>query len=178
MDELQGQQDVPDEETNDTQVSEAVDEAPYEENTDREIIDLPPALAQAAKGRQQTVEVTNEQEDRLDLKDFAVRGDLDEHAEYSQLQHWWVQELQAPEVLPWNGEIMGPMLEAAFSEEEEMTAPNNLEAILNDIRRVDTERVQFIAANLLQVRLHKIQACPWFYLEHKNRLSKAEVSQK
>jgi len=53
-----------------------------------------------------------------------------------------------------------------------------LEAILNDIRRVDTERVQFIAANLLQVRLHKIQACPWFYLEHKNRLSKAEVSQK
>eukprot|EP00977_Amphora_coffeiformis_P023483 scaffold13461_cov166-Amphora_coffeaeformis.AAC.5 len=175
MDELQGQQDESEEEVNNSQVSAAEDEAFDEENMDREIIDLPPALAQAAKGRQQTVEATNEEDDRLDLKDFAVRGGLDEHVEYSQLQHWWVQELQAPELLPWNGEILAPMLEAAFSEEDETTASNNLEAILNDIRCVDKERVQFIVANLLQVRLHKIQACPWFYLEQQDRLSKAEL---
>ena len=177
FEELQEQQNEPEEEeVNDSQVSAAEDEASDEENMDREIIELPPALAQAAKGRQQPVEATNEEDDRLDLKDFAVRGDLYEHAEYSQLQHWWVQELQAPELLPWNGEIMAPMLEAAFSEEDEMAASNNLEAILNDIRRVDKERVQFIVANLLQVRLHKIQACPWFYLEQNERLSQSEVS--
>lgn len=171
MDELQEQQDGSEEVATDGRVSveEAADE---DEDVEREIIDLPPALA---KGQQRTVEDVSEEYDRLDLQDFAVRGDLDTQVEYSELQHWWVQELQAPELLPWNGKIMAPMLEAAFSDENEMTASNNLEAIVNDIRRVDKERVQFIAANLLQARLQKIQACPWFYLAQRDQLSKAEV---
>lgn len=141
---------------------------------DREIVDLPPDLAHAAK--QKTVELG--EDDRLDLQDFAVKGSLQEREEYSQLQHWWVQELQAPELLPWDGQVMAPMMGAAFSEEEEYSKDNanNLEAILNDIRCVDKERVQFVVANLLQMRLRKIQACPWFYKNNKDRLSNGEVS--
>ena len=147
-----------------------------DEQEDREIIDLPPGLARAAKERHQTGRLSTE-DDRLDLEDFAARGDLEERQEYSELQHWWVQELQAPELLPWSGKVIAPMMEAAFSEDEEgMTDVSNLEAIINDIRRVDKERVQFIVANLLQTRLRKIQAYPWFYLQHKDRLSNAEVS--
>lgn len=156
---------------------EVIGSAPVDDavaDTDREIVDLPPDLAQAAK--QKTVEPP--EDDRLDLQDFAVKGSLQEREEYSQLQHWWVQELQAPELLPWNGRVMAPMMEAAFSEEEEDTKENtnNLEAILNDIRCVDKERVQFVVANLLQVRLRKIQACPWYYMNNNDRLSKEEVS--
>ena len=145
-------------------------------DVDREIIDLPPALVRAAK--QKTVEPSSLEDDRLDLQDFAAHGNLQESDEYSRLQHWWVQELQAPELLPWDAEIINPMLEAAFSEEDEgqNDGTDNLEAILNDIRRVDKERVQFIVANLLQTRLRKIQACPWYYVDQKGLLSRAEVN--
>lgn len=153
-----------------------------DDQADREIIDLPPALAQAA--HQKTVEPLLQEDDRLDLQDFAVHGSLQERQEYVQLQHWWVQELQAPELLPWDGAVLAPLLEVAFSEQDDNNnnnndmkqSPNNLQAILNDIRSVDKERVQFVVVNLLQVRLRKIQACPWFYANHKERLSKAEVS--
>ena len=140
---------------------------------DREIIDLPPALAQAAK--QKTVEPASFEDDRLDLQDFAANGNLQERDEYDQVQRWWVEELQAPELLPWDGQVMSPIMEAAFSDEDLKEPSDDLEAILNDIRLVDKERVQFVVANLLQARLRKIQACPWFYMNNKERLSKAEV---
>lgn len=144
--------------------------ADSDHDDDREIVDLPAGLGRPP------VTTTKEDEDRLDLQDFATKGDWQEREDYGHLQHWWVQELQAPEILPWQGELMEPLLEAAFAEEELTgSTTGNLEAILSDIRRVDKERVQFIVANLLQCRLHKIQACPWFYLNHRDRLSQAEV---
>lgn len=175
-DELDQPQDEMEEEEEEEVIDSAVSlvDDDVVDEPDREIVDLPPDLAHAAK--QKTVEPA--EDDRLDLQDFAVKGNLQEREEYSQLQHWWVQELQAPELLPWDGQVMAPMMEAAFSEEEEDTKDNtnNLEAILNDIRCVDKERVQFVVANLLQVRLRKIQACPWFYKKNKDRLSNGEVS--
>ena len=150
----------------------------FVDDQDREIIDLPPALAKAAK--QKTVQTSSFEDDRLDLKDFATQGNLKEREEYRRIQHWWVQELQAPELLPWDGEILAPLMEAVFSEDdgEGLTDGTSLETILNEIRAVDKERVQFILANLLQVRLQKIQACPWFYMNNKQRLRKAEVSRR
>lgn len=176
LDELNTQQDEVEQETT-TNENEVDGNVLDEAQQDREILDPPEALVQAAKQRQQTVSPAKEEE-RLDLQDFSVRNGLDDQQGYSELHHWWVQELQAPELLPWNNDSMPAMIEAAFSEEDETSDGSNLEAILNDIRRVDKERVQFVVANLLQTRLQKIQIHPWFYQQNNECLSKTEVSLK
>jgi hypothetical protein len=177
-------------EAQDEVAAAAEEEVVVEDNDDREIIALPAGLGQPTTTAPSTYgEEESDQKntiyDRLDLQDFAGRGgggrhyDEDEYPEdaYQQLQYWWVQELQAPELLPWNADIMEAMIDAAFEEDEGPADTGNLEAILCDIRKVDQERVQFLVANLLQARLHKIQACPSFYRHHHpDHLSPEEVS--
>jgi hypothetical protein len=146
-----------------------------EEDVDRQILSLPPVLIQAARAAHQEAD-----EERLDLQDFVHHTSRDERQEYALLQHWWVQELQAPEILPWRADVMRPMMEAAFSDADESAVQerSTLQAILADVRQVDRERVQFVAAHLLQTRLQKIQEKPWFYSKEENneRMSLQEVS--
>lgn len=175
LDELNIPQDEAEQDVNQNESPED-DNALEVEEEDRQVLDLPPTLAQAVKERHETVSPTKEDE-HLDLQDFAVRNDIDERQEYAELKHWWIQELQAPELLPWNDDVLSAIIEDAFLAEDETTDGSNLESILGDIRKVDKERVQFIVSNLVQARLQKIQACPWFYQQNLECLSKAEVSE-
>ena len=78
-DELDQPQDEMEEEEEEEVIDSAVSlvDDDVVDEPDREIVDLPPDLAHAAK--QKTVEPA--EDDRLDLQDFAVKGNLQEREE-------------------------------------------------------------------------------------------------
>lgn len=207
-------------------------------NDDRDRLDLPPALAEAARFQKsktatnantnntstpatvrmsfetQTTANTssstryhqendgaadvlfgNNNNEPLSLEDL-MRDDYDGAGNnpdggglYSKLDHWWVQELHSPELLPYNDAIVDAMLHSLEMAEQKdnptssscssccSTADNgNMKAMLSSIFQIDKERVQFVLSHLIKTRLQKIQQQAWFIArEQTDRLSQREV---
>ena len=99
----------------------------------------------------------------------------DEHFEldneYQELRRLWVQEMNCPELLPHNTEIMNHHLELLNDKEdlidklqdraaEPRTSGNSdplLASLLASIHKVEADRIRFIIADLTRIRLGKIE---------------------
>jgi len=107
-----------------------------------------------------------------DGNDVAAEGaSSQQQIAYKQLKTWWMQEVGAPELLPFNQELMDSWIQHLNDDEEkddeqEDTMNGALGAVLSSIRRVDRQRVQFIISNLLSTRLHKLQK---YHLHYNNQ---------
>ena len=112
---------------------------------------------------------TNESDDAKSLQQMA----------YQQLKTWWMQEVHAPELMPFQSDLLDSWMqhlqdtEDAEDKTDDTRHSNNkptsqvaLEAILKGIRHVDRQRVKFIVSNLLATRLQKLQKFHLYYSTH------------
>jgi hypothetical protein len=141
------------------------------------------------------IENENNDEEPLNLEDLMRVDNKNQDGGgggglYRKLDHWWVQELHSPELMPYNEAVMDEMLHTLEMAEEHNQNQNNgmadndndttnlnMLAILSSIYQIDKERVQFVLSHLIKTRLQKIQQQAWFIArEQTDRLSQREVS--
>lgn len=162
---------------------EEVQQLEEEWDEDREHLDLPDALREAERLKQQRRHEEEEEpstpeaaDERADLEDIQL--DLDD-LPYKELQTRWTQEVNSPELLPFQEDIIVHKLLQAASEQEEreiITGNVNTDELAASLLRIDAERVKFMVGNLLQQRLRKIEEYPLFMREQVDRMSDEEVS--
>jgi len=153
------------------QEQQIVDENKEWNEEDRERVELPDAFSQ----KDSAPETTDE---RVDLEDFAAHESLQD-LPYTKLQRMWTQELNSPELLPYDEETIQTLIEAVQQQEERSddidTGNANMDALLGSILKIDAERVKFLVSDLLKTRLKKIEAHPLHMREHIDRMSENEV---
>lgn len=152
-------------------------ELPHDEHA---IDEVPPILKEAASSRP-----VDKEPDRLDLQDLIRPWNEEDEATknqriaYGQIKSWWIHESQAPELLPWQNDLMESWIQTLNDiEEEEDNDVIDCEesgqliqfrALLQSIRRIDRQHLQYILSNLLSTRLLKIQKYHmWLTLEWDN----------
>jgi len=184
------------------------------EEEERERLDLPPALEEAEERKRQQHHRraadesgrTPDFDDRVDLEDVVggpvvrpqVSGaDADDEEEdeiasaaYAKLKDIWTQELDSPELLPYDEETIRTLTEALKRQEERIDdiltyggaggggsalASANLDALAVNLLRVDADRVKFVICSLLRERLRKIEEHPLHMRQFVDRMSDAEV---
>lgn len=133
---------------------------------DRETIDLPQIQKEHEKA----------EVDRLDLDDL-VQKDSQTESAYGKLRNLWIQELNSPELLPYDEETIQYLTEAVQAQEDtsEFTGNANVDALLSSIVKVDSERVKFLVSDLLKLRLWKIQSYPLHMRKNIDKMSENEV---
>ena len=99
---------------------------------------------------------------------------------YQLLQTWWIQEVQAPELLPWQGDLVQGwrhVLEEHQQQQDDLDDDDHdenelvhrtheqaqLKAFLQGVARIDRQRIQYLLHHLLTVRLHKLQRYHTYY---------------
>jgi GINS complex subunit 4 len=161
---------------------------------DREEVDLPPALQEAARKKLQgTPEATADEDERVDLEDFNPEQSL-EDLPYTQLQHLWTQEIHSPELLFYDDETIRGLTQAVEQQEEEienMDSPEyynendgaaggggndkNMKALVQSVLKIDADRVKFLLSDVLRRRLTKIEEHPLHMRTLTDRMSDGEV---
>ncbi|KAL7573943.1 hypothetical protein ACA910_001954 [Epithemia clementina (nom. ined.)] len=102
-------------------------------------------------------------------------------AAYQLLKTWWIQEVHAPELLPWNESLVQGWIAWLDRDNHDNDNDDNdtdqaaattttheqaqLRALLQGIARIDRQRLSFVLSNLLAVRLHKIQLHHLYYVQ-------------
>ncbi|KAI8821680.1 uncharacterized protein EV422DRAFT_427775 [Fimicolochytrium jonesii] len=98
------------------------------------------------------------------------------------LTQWWVNERCAPEILPYQDELVRSLLEmveAQTSILETKTSDTADGAFLNVLYQQEMERIKFVIRSYLRTRLAKIQKYTAFFLrepEFRGRLSEEELA--
>ena len=117
--------------------------------------------------------------------------------QYTQLRQYWINEMNSPELQPYDTELIQSMMEQLIEQDELMeqynnngtnqgnennesavvvtTGNKNLDALFGSMLRIDTERVKFILCDLLQQRLHKIECHPLYMRNEIQYMSPQEV---
>jgi len=102
--------------------------------------------------------------------------------EYEHLVRRWRNEAFAPEILPFDEDMVSNMTEAnqylseaLFAEAQEME-DGGLDPMDSTIRSIDLDRVKYWLRDYLRIRLWKLMQWPQHYLKFENqeRLSEAE----
>jgi hypothetical protein len=145
------------------------------EQQDREYLQVPPELQDAAQKRFEPTPM----DERVDLDDF-----LQSESEvlYNKLQSLWSQEINAPEILSYDSETVEGLTNALRQQEELIdngevdTGNTNVDALTESILKVDADRAKFLLSDLLKMRLQKIEEYPLHMRENGDRLSEKEVS--
>ena len=156
------------------------EEEPWDRN-DRERLDLPPALAEAARKQYQEVEKDTVEEDEEEEV-------LQEDADYAQLKRLWKQEMNCPELMPYDGETMGLLMELLEGQEEtidKLTEKREntrmdpaLVPLITGIYKMDADRVRFMLTDLTRERVNKIEEHPLYMRDTVDRMSNDEVRRK
>jgi hypothetical protein len=155
------------------------------ETENAEEIELPEALEEAAKRKLQTQDDTYQAAavvDDLEEKLFSGKSSKEqerqlESLQYTQLYQKWSQELLSPELLPYPEELVESIKSSLEQAEDNVveTGNPNMDALFTSIIRIDAERAKFLLADLLKLRLQKIQAHPLYMRSRVDRMSYAEV---
>lgn len=152
---------------------EVDNEEPWDRNDDdRERLDLPPALAEAERKQYQTVE----KEETVEEEDV-----LEEDPDYAQLKRLWKQEMNAPELMPYESETIGLHLELLEGQEETIDKLSDsrmdpaLAPLMASIYKMDADRVRFMLTDLTRTRLDKIEEHPLYMRDMVDRMSDNEV---
>jgi hypothetical protein len=160
--------------------------------SDREELDLPPALQEAARKKLQgTPETYDDEDERVDLEDLNLEQTLAD-LPYTQLQHLWTQEIHSPELLFYDDETIRGLTQAVEQQEEEienMDLPEynnengaagggndkNMKALVQSVLKIDADRVKFLLSDVLRRRLTKIEEYPLHMRTLTDRMSDGEV---
>lgn len=117
---------------------------------------------------------------------------------YTHLRNWWIQELNSPELLQYDEELILDAIHAIETQNECIdnvsnndtdddeqeqnyilhTGNKNLDAMLISLIRIDLERMKFILCDLLKIRLNKIEKYPLHHIleiDMRDRMSTQEV---
>ena len=115
-----------------------------------------------------------------------------EELPYARLYHSWIQECRCPELVPLDHDTIATMRSVVADAEDPHDSDNDdeqqqqqqqhdnqhhhVKALLQSVRHVEAQRVKFLLADLVQRRLHKIQAHPQHTMKNlTDRMSDAEV---
>jgi GINS complex subunit 4 len=173
---------------------EDLEDEEWQAADNREEVDLPPALQEAARKKLQgTPENTADEEERVDLEDFNPEQSL-EDLPYTQLQHLWTQEIHSPELLFYDDETIRGLTQAVEQQEEDienMDSPDyynenngagggggndkNMKALVQSVLKIDADRVKFLLSDVLRRRLTKIEEHPLHMRTLTDRMSDGEV---
>jgi hypothetical protein len=96
---------------------------------------------------------------------------------YTRLYHSWVQECHAPELLPFQYDVIQQIRDGLSRYEEFMeeamtmndgnttlTNNENLNALVHSLLRIDVDRVKFLVSDLLRRRIQKLTLHPQHYV--------------
>jgi hypothetical protein len=155
------------------------------ETEDVEEIILPDSFEEPARRKLQTSDDTNDAAavvDDLEEEFFSGKSSKEketqlEALQYTQLYQKWSQELLSPELLPYPEELVEAIKSSLEQAEDHFieTGNANMDALFTSIARIDAERAKFLLADLLKLRLQKIQAHPLYMRSRVDRMSRAEV---
>lgn len=118
----------------------------------------------------------------LALEDYLQATDVDENERpCTKLTQWFKQEQKCPDLLPYDSNTLQALVEQLEHNTTTSTTTTggvnaNLQAILASIHNVDQERIQYLVANLLRLRLEKIERHALYLRKHTDLMSPAEVS--
>jgi len=128
-----------------------------------------------------------DEDERVDLENLATEKSLAD-LPYTKLQHLWTQEIHSPELLPYDDETIRGMTEAVQQQEDDMehtlqqttdttasSADGNMNALVQSIKKIDTNRVKFLLADTLRARLQKLEEHPLHNRTLVDRMSENEV---
>ena len=179
-----------------------------DEEGGRERLELPAALEEAEERRRNKRQhhggdgrgrtPADDADERFDLEDVVGRLQPQVSSEddvvvgaatYSKLKTLWTQELDSPELLPYDEETIQSLTEALKRQEEriddlqtygstgEASTGNsaNLDALAVNLMRVDADRVKFVICSLLRERLRKLEEHPLYMRQFVDRMSDGEV---
>lgn len=131
---------------------------------EREQIELPVPTKEAV------VEPDEEGESELESFDNEL---------YMKLRTMWTQELYAPELLPYDEEAMASLVEALREHEDALDdqepTGDHVDALLQSVHKIDIDRVKFLMADLVKLRLQKIERYPLHMRNLTERMSASEV---
>jgi GINS complex subunit 4 len=165
-------------------------EQEWQADNDREELDLPPALQEAAQKKLEgTPDATYDEDERVDLDDFNPEISL-EDLPYTHLQQLWTQEIHSPELLSYDDETIRGLTQAVEQQEEhieDMDLPEyndehestgndkNMKALVQSVLKIDADRVKFLLSDVLRRRLTKIEEHPLHMRTLTDRMSDGEV---
>ena len=163
--------DVPDAVTTKTTTTTKKQFDDNDEDDDRETIGLDELFASSSKSH--TTTTANAQSQLL------------QELHYTRLYQAWAQESRSPELLPPLDPVTLEALRQAITDvdpdddqqqqqHQECDNPH-MNALIQSIRHIDIQRVKFLLADLLKLRLQKIQAHPLHMRTRTDRMSEAEV---
>mmetsp|Transcript_31728 Transcript_31728/g.57444 ORF Transcript_31728/g.57444 Transcript_31728/m.57444 type:complete len:274 (-) Transcript_31728:80-901(-) len=145
-----------------------------DDDNDRERLDLPPALAEAARKQYQTATPEKESEEGEE------EDGIEEDPDYAQLKRLWKQEMNTPELMTHDTETIGLFLELLEGQEETIDKlpsrmDSNLAPLLQSIYKMDADRVRFMLTDMTRARLDKLEAHPLYMREMVDRMSEQEI---
>ena len=114
-------------------------------------------------------------------------------ADYNKMRRLWIQELNAPELLPHDEETMSVLLNLLSGQEETLdelqdlakggskggggsNVDPSLASLAASICKLDSDRLSFVLADNLRTRLHKLENYALHNRECLDRMSSNEVS--
>lgn len=166
------------------------DEQEWQGAGDREDVDLPPALQEAARKKLQGTPANADdyEDERVDLEDFNPEISLADLS-YTHLQQLWTQEIHSPELLFYDDETIRGLTTAVEQQEEQienMDLPEyndehasgndkNMKALVQSVLKIDADRVKFLLSDVLRRRLTKIEEHPLHMRTLTDRMSDGEV---
>lgn len=144
-------------------------------------------------------EAERKQHEQLDDSLKGDKGILDEEEElpvedpdYAQLKRLWQQEMNCPELLPYDEDTITLQMELLESQEDSIeklleqassSAPRDssrtdpgVASIIASIYKMDADRVRFMLTDLSRTRLAKIEEHPLYMREMVDRMSEQEIS--
>jgi hypothetical protein len=111
----------------------------------------------------------------LGLNLDAAQQDVD----YARLKAAWIRELQCPELLPYDQDTISLELELIEGQQDAIdafTSTSNVDALINQIYRLDVERTKYVVTDLLTTRLNKVEDHALYNRTLVDRMSDQEVS--
>ena len=150
---------------------------------DRQELDLPPALAEAARRKTGYLEEEAQPDVDEEETDDQTAKQVIQELPYTAVKKLWSQEMFAPELLAFDGDCLERVTTALRQQEERleatvtegMTGDAHMDALLASLLAVDMERTKFLLCDWLKQRLHKIEAHPLHMREQVERMSDGEV---
>jgi hypothetical protein len=159
--------DVPDAVTTATTTTTKKQFDDNDEDDDRETIGLDELFASSSKSHTSTANAQSE---------------LLQELHYTRLYQAWAQESRSPELLPPLDPVTLEALRQAMTDmdpdddqQHQQSDNPHINALIQSIRHIDIQRVKFLLADLLKLRLQKIQAHPLHMRTRTDRMSEAEV---
>lgn len=130
---------------------------------------------------------------------MSIKATQMKHIPYTKLKHWWIQELNTPELVPNDDELITKCIQLLVQQEGTIdayasssnddyddendhdavtTGNEHMDALFASLLRVDMERMKFLLCDILKQRLNKIESYPIYYATNdtmRQRMSENEV---